>query len=263
MIKIVLAVLLSSSYLIAQPEWVNKTPSGYLNDYYVGKGASSISKAEAAQIAYADAVILIMRNNSITVNYSMDNKILSSQTHIDNQIKLKIVRKTVEELKVNGVSRTLKGLKEVESYYENNRNRYVAWVLLRLPKNDPINPPSSFAPVWRSALLPGWGQLYKDETFKGTSFMILSLGGFAGGFVLEQLSIDARNKAFSARRQIVRDFYNKESKNYDTYCKVSFIAAASIYIWNVVDAISVKQDNLYVYMEQNGDKCAVKVCMHF
>ena len=194
-------VVALSSICFSQPEWISKTPSGYLNDYFVGKGTSYNSKAEAAQFAFEDAIISIMRNNTINVEYSMDNKVFSTQTNINDEIKSEIVRKAAEELKINGNSKIMKGLKETETYYEINGNAYVAFALVCLPKKNSISPPSSFSPIWRSFLLPGWGQLYKEETFKGISFMILSVGGVASGFVFNQLSEDASNKAFSARTQ--------------------------------------------------------------
>ncbi|TSA26327.1 MAG: hypothetical protein D4R68_07580 [Ignavibacteriales bacterium] len=244
---------LSSIVIYSQPEWVSKTPSGYLNDYFVGKGTSNTSKTEAARMAFEDAVISIMRNNTIVVDYSMNNKIYSTQTSVDDNTRMEVVRKAAEELKIDGNSKTMKGLKEVETYYESNSNSYVAWVLVNLPKKLPISPPSSFSPVWRSLLLPGWGQLYKEETFKGLSFMVLSLGGIAGGFVFNQLSQDATNKANSSRTQVSRDFYNQQTKDYDTYSKISFITAGIIYLWSLIDAIAVRQDNLFVLIDLKND----------
>ena len=90
--------------------------------------------------------------------------------------------------------------------------------------------------------------------------MVLSLGGLAGGFIFKQLSEDATNKAFSARTQTVRDFYNGQTKDYDTYSKISFITAAAIYIWNFIDAIIVKQDNLYVFMDKSD--LGTKLCLN-
>jgi len=246
MIKRAVLVLSLISICYAQPKWITKIPAGYINDYFVGKGTSSNSKIEAAQSAFEDAIISIMRNNSVDVQYSLDSKIYTTQSDKRGELNLEVVRKAAEELKINGNSKTIKGLKEVETFQEKNGNNFVAWVLVNLPKKNPISPPSSFSPVWRSFLLPGWGQLYTEETFKGVSFMVLTLGGVAGGVVFKQLSEDATQKAFSSRTQKVRDFYNNESKNYNTYSKISLIAAGGFYLWSLLDAIILKQDDLYV-----------------
>jgi hypothetical protein len=248
------SVILFFNIIYAQPEWVNKTPSGYLNDYFVGKGSSSGSKTEASQKAFEDAIVSIIRNSSIQVKYSQDDKVLSTQTSKGDEVNYEEVRKSAQELQITGESKTIKGLKEVETYYESKNNNYVAWVLVNLPKRNPLLPPPRFSPVWRSILLPGWGQLYKDETFKGLSFMTLIIGGIAGGFVLSELSKSSTDNANSSRTQVRRDFFNNEAKNYNTYSIVSFIVAGVFYSWSLIDAIAVKQDNLYIYIQQNGSE---------
>ncbi len=253
--------LIFCSNIISQPEWVNKTPSGYLNDYFVGKGTSTSSKSEASQRAFEDAIISIMRNNTITINYSEKDIILSEQKSKNDDVQLEIVRKSAQELRINGESKLIKNLKEVETYYETNGNKYEAWVLVNLPKKDPISPPNAFSPVWRSFLLPGWGQLYKEETFKGVSFMVLSLGGIAGGFIFNELSKDAVNKANSSRTQIRRDFFNNEAKNYNTYSTIGFITAGVFYIWSLVDAIIYKQKDLYVSIYPSANELYVNVSL--
>lgn len=246
-------IILCPLFAFAQPYWVSKTPQGYINDYYVGKGTSNISAAEASKIALEDAIISIIRNNNMVVDYSASNVIESKQKNIDENVpELEIVRRIREELSIQGYSTTVNGLKEVENYFEDSGENYSAWVLVTVPKKNPLPVPSSFEPIWRSSLFPGWGQLYKKETFKGISFLVLSLGSVASGFIFKQLSNDSSVKAYSARTQQVRDFYNNESKNYDTYSKVGFISAAVFYVWSLVDAIIVKQDDFYVFIDENN-----------
>ncbi len=150
---------------------------------------------------------------------------------------------------------------------------YKVWVLCQVAESGNIYPNfenfndcyptklnTGINALWRSILVPGWGQLYKDESLKGILFMAGSIGGLAGGLIFKQLSIDATNKALSARTQAVRDFYNNDSKNYDTYSTISFIASASIYIWNLIDAVAVKQDNLYVDFNSNQN---LQICYRY
>lgn len=261
---IVLLLFIGSEFIFSQPVWYYKVPAGYLNDYFVGRGYSANSKTEASQIAFEDAIKSIMRNHTITVNLSEQYSTSSIDAVLDDKNKSEVIRKTVQELSISGESKTIKNLKEVETYFEEKDNRYEAWTLVSLPKKNPITPPSSFSPVWRSVLLPGWGQLYKEETFKGLSFMILSLGGVAGGFVFNQLSHDANHNALSSRTQARRDYYNNESKNYNTYSAVSFISAAVFYSWSLIDAIAVKQKDLYVNLNPGlFDRYQISLLLNF
>jgi len=248
--------------LISQPGWVSKIPPGYLNDYFVGKGTSTLSKSEASQHAFENAIISIMRNNVITVEYAEKDIILSEQKNKNDDLQLEIVRKSAQELSITGESKLIKNLKEVETYYENNNGKFEAWVLVILPKKNPISPPNSFSPVWRSLFLPGWGQLYKEETFKGISFMILSLGGIAGGFVFNELSKEASSNALSARTQARRDFFNNEAKNYNTYSTISFIASGVFYAWSLVDAIIYKQKDLYVLLNNSTNEINIVISLN-
>jgi nucleoside diphosphate kinase len=88
--------------------------------------------------------------------------------------------------------------------------------------------------------------------------MALMIGGITGGIVYEQLSIDASRNAYASRTQARRDYFNQEKKDYNTYSIISFIAAGAVYAWNVADAIMVKQENLYVEIDEAG-RLAIRV----
>ncbi len=261
--KILLFFLVITTVTFSQPSWITKVPEGYLNDYFVGKGASSLSKSEAYQSAFENSIVSILRNNTITANYSEKDVILSSETQSNNDIQNDIVRKSAQELNIHGESKTIKGLKEVETYYEKNGRMFEVWVLVSFPKKNPTSPPTRYSAIWRSVLLPGWGQFYKNDTFKGFSFMVLTLGSVAGGFVLKELSNESTNNALSSRTQARRDFYNNQAKDLNTYSTISFISAIIFYSWNIIDATIVKQDDLYVKLESNGNENRLVVSFKF
>lgn len=262
-IKIFLLSLLFSTISFSQPSWTIKVPEGYLNDFFVGKGASSNSKSEAYQAAFENAIISILRNNTVTANYSEKNVTLSKQTQTNNEITNEIVRESAQELNIQGESKIIIGLKEVETFYEKNNGMLEAWVLISFPKKNPIAPPSKFSAIWRSVLLPGWGQFYKDDTFKGFSFMTLTLGSVASGFVFNELSKEATNNALSSRTQARRDFFNDQATQFNTISTISFISAIVFYAWNIVDATIVKQDNLYVNLESGVNENRVMLSLRF
>jgi len=256
--------ILLGSNIFSQPNWINKIPEGYRNDFFVGRGISKTSNAEAVQFALEDAIGSIIKNGRINIR-SIEN--YNEQTNESfsegKSASMDVVSKIAKEIIVEGSSRTIYNLKEVETYTEQNNNYYEAYVLVSIPKANPKNLPTAFSSVWRSTLLPGWGQLYKDETFKGLSFMTFTLGGIASGFVFNELSNDAKNKAFSARTQVRRDFYNNQKKDFRTYSTISFIAAGAFYSWSLIDAIAVKQDNLYVELKQDNDYSSIGIAFRF
>ena len=255
--------LMNCISIIAQPSWVIKPPQGYLNDFYTGRGFSKVSKAEALESAVLSAIGTIVKNGNIKVSVNETLNSTSTEKLGTEGLSLTIVDKIAKDINVTGESTIIEGLKQVEFYTETNDNGYTSWVLVSIPKLNPLSPPSSFSPIWRSLLLPGWGQLYKEETFKGVSFMTLTLGGVAAGFIFNQLSIDAHNSAKSSRTQARRDFYNNDAKNNSTYSNISFISAGVVYAWGLIDAIIVKQENLFVHVDGSKNGVGVLLSINF
>ena len=93
--------------------------------------------------------------------------------------------------------------------------------------------------------------------------MALTVGGVAGGLVFNQLSVDAANNALASRTQARRDYYNQDKKNYNTYSIISFIAGGVFYTWSIIDAIIVKQEDVYVQLQMNGGYCKLNFSMNF
>ena len=264
-IKLVFVVISFALFadILAQPMWAIKVPPGYGNDFFVGTGVSTNSRADASSVALADALAKIVKSRSIKV--AVDETISSNITETNSNGKwdVKQIDKIIREIKVTGKSTTIRGLKEVESSIEINNELFEAWVLVSIPKKHPIQPPTKYSAIWRSVLLPGWGQFYKDDTFKGFSFMFLTLSSVTSGFVFSELSKEATNNALSSRTQARRDFFNDQAKQFNTFSTISFISAIVFYTWNIVDATIVKQDNLYVNLESNGFENRLALCIKF
>ncbi len=261
--QIVLYFFFLTSVLFAQPSWIAKTPEGYLHDFYTGKGFSNESKADAFDKALASAIAGIVNGSSINVSAIETYKSDATEQSDGKRYLLNKIDKIVKEITITGESSTIRGLRQVEEYYDAAAGGYNAWVLVSIPKKNPLSPPSSFSPIWRSLLLPGWGQLYKEQSFKGVSFMTLTIGGIAGGLVFSQLSDDAAKNALAARTQPRRDYFNQDKKDNASYSTICFIAGGLFYAWNVVDAIIMKQENLYVRLQTDKDSYGVNLGLAF
>lgn len=257
---IILFLIGFSSLGLAQPIWVSRVPEGFENDFFTGRGASSTSLVEAEQAALLNAVSEAIQNKSITIQV---NKSLHSVTR-ETTTDFYQADELVKEINIYGESQTLTGLKRVETYHENNRGLYEAWVLISFPKINPTEPPTTSSQIWRSFLLPGWGQIHTNQTWKGLFFTVATLSGVTGGVVFDQLSKDSKVKASGSRTQARRDFFNDETKNFNTISKIAFISAGVLYIWNVTDAITVKPDEwLYVDLKQEGNKWVAGITLKF
>ena len=91
--------------------------------------------------------------------------------------------------------------------------------------------------LWRSMIVPGWGQFYKGSKAKGAMF----LGGtaaLAGGMVYCQSRIiNSRNLAAQTYNPEHLRIYSRRISNFSTARNVCIGATAALYIWNLVDAV--------------------------
>ena len=227
------------------PEWINKIPSGYVNDYFIGKGVSKTSRAESISLASEDAIVSVINTGKITISYTEYDSVGYHQTGNELNSNLEIVAKIVREVNITGESKTIKGLKLVETYSEFNNGYYESWVLISVPKPFPSEPPSGLSNTLKSVIIPGWGQFSNGEKLKGVGFLTLTAGGIITGFILDALSNNASRDALASHTQVRRDFYNEQARTYNTFSIISFIAAAGLYIWNIADATATKKEIIY------------------
>ena len=245
------------------PDWVRKPPKGYIHDYYMGKGVSKTSRAESVSLANEDAVVSIVKTGKLTVYFSEHDSTGYEQRGFDANAEMNMILKTAREVNITGESKTIKGLKLVETYSEYNQGYYESWVLVSVPKTHPLDMPSSVSNTLKSAVIPGWGQFSRGSKVKGVTFLTLTAGTLISGFVLNELSNNASKDAQSSRTQQRRDFYNEQARTYNTFSLISFIAAVGFYIWNVADAIAIKEEVVYAGAEEISKNICLKVQFNF
>ena len=223
----------------SRPSWTTKTPKGIQNDYYVGFGESRISLAEAKRLAIGNAVQSIIEERSL----SAESSLMTKRSYEINQV--------IDEVSIKGKSSTIEGLRQNEYYYEtwneeNSPNRYIFWVLASVPKDDPDNIPSTYSPLFKSLVVPGWGQYSNGHGRKGLFILSTEILTISGAIITNELSKNANEDAMGAQTQELRDWYNDRS---DNYYKASFtlcLVATSVYLWNTVDALVSDPRDLFV-----------------
>jgi len=117
-----------------------------------------------------------------------------------------------------------------------------------------IEMPSTTEYLWRSAVVPGWGQIHKQQKGKGTLFMVSSIGLIAFGITSQTLySINHLNysKALQSGDNSNADIYEYNRDAWGMIRNVDFIAFAGIYAFNIIDAITSKNKKLYSHHNVN------------
>ena len=91
--------------------------------------------------------------------------------------------------------------------------------------------------LWRSAIVPGWGQFYKGSNLKGG----LILGGtvaLIGGIIFtENQRTDYANKILKTHDAAIKRSYATKQDHFATGRNICVGALAALYVYNLVDAI--------------------------
>ncbi len=220
-----------------------------MNDYFVGGGSSNKSESEARQNAFANALQKIIQSGTITVQSSQDISDKSLEEFRNGQpLSLQVVSKIENEIRITGESQTIKGLREEETYAAFEHGLHTVWLLVKIPKKDPkpYSEPSPISPVWRSAIVPSWGQFYKGQIGKGYVIAISEAVFIPAGIILSNLETTNQADALVSRTQVLRDYYNGQANAYSNLSLGCFILAGAVYIYNVVDALVSPSEKVYV-----------------
>ena len=114
--------------------------------------------------------------------------------------------------------------------------------------------------LWRSLIIPGWGQMYKGSTAKG-------LGILGGEAVLAAGIIVSENLRSSYIKKMIeqpqhQQTYNTRADNWCNIRNVCIGAAAALYVYNLVDALvangrkrAVTQKRVYLSLHPVAGDC--------
>lgn len=239
------AVLLAGSTLTVsaqKPTWVGNTPKER-NDSY--KFVEVISYGDGINQARIDGQKKLAENEQLIrkVQITVDR---TSNKQIDQGFangKLdEFVDHTVEiKTTINGKSFSLQaGI--VDEYTTRERDMYKLHTLYMVavkenPVFDKVHLSTSYGArgLWRSAIVPGWGQLYKKSKLKGG----LILGGtalLAGGIIYTENMRAAYLSKKNSQPKYAKQ-YSTKAKNFEMARNCAIGATAALYVYNLVDAI--------------------------
>lgn len=92
--------------------------------------------------------------------------------------------------------------------------------------------------LWRSAVIPGWGQFYKGSTLKGC-LVLSGCAVLAGGIVFtgNQRSDYIRKRNGTHDINLIRR-YTTRADHFTTARNICIGAAAALYLYNLIDAVA-------------------------
>lgn len=228
-----------------KPQWLHKQPEPtnstfvYETDYAVGKslddartkslnGLIAASGFESGVVVLSDykskTVDSRVYANGILSDYQADS--FEANSHVKgNEVQLHV--KSVAEY----WTRDLDGTVNLTTLYAKSMNG--------IPNFDDVELTTKYGAhgLWRSAIVPGWGQFHKGSNLKGS----LILGGtvaLASGIIFtENQRADYVGKIAKTHDAGIKRAYATKRDHFATGRNICIGALSALYVYNLIDAI--------------------------
>ncbi len=214
-----------------QPQWVNNAPK------------SSNPQQQYIVVEDLGQSIIDLRANS---NSSLSN-------YIKKEVQMRGVGESIlKDAQINDYIRFLMSLdvdnfsqQKIDEYWEKTSTGHYRYYTLYAVSTEPgvmfeqarVTDRYGARGLWRSMIVPGWGQFYKGSKLKGGLFLGGTVACAVGAIFTESQRTDYATKATQTYDvDHIRTYLNK-SNNFETARNICIGGAAAIYIYNLIDAI--------------------------
>ena len=247
-----LFVLLMSLTSIAQdnssdkikPQWMHKHPNPTNSTFryeIVSSCATSLEIARNKCLTELIASTGISQGIIATSNYSSSEKL--SQIWNNGKLTENLEHESQTTVTVNGEDTKIY-IKNIDEFW--TRDDSGMYYLTKLYAKSELGTPPIFDNIeittkygihglWRSAIVPGWGQLYKGCKTKGLLIMMSEIVTIGGIIYTENERANYKSKMISQPN--FTKIYKTRIDNLETIRNCCIGVAASIYIYNLIDAL--------------------------
>lgn len=229
-----------------KPRWFHKLPSPTNSTFkYETVSASAKSLDEARNKCLAELISSsgLSRGIVVTSDYKSSEKMAQSW---DNG---KLTEHIDYEATTSNTAKSKKGeifVENIDEYWtrDNSGTYYMTKLYAKselgeAPLFDNVELTTKYGAsgLWRSAIVPGWGQFYKGSNLKGG----MILGGtvvLVGSIIFtENQRADYVKKISKTHDADIKRAYASRRDNFATGRNICIGAAAALYIYNLIDAI--------------------------
>lgn len=250
-----------------KPQWLHKLPepSNSTFSYELDPSVGGKSLDEARKTSINGMITSSGFENGVVVVSDYKSKVTDSKTF--NNGRLSDVQEDVfvanNKVKGNEVKLNLKRIAEYWVKDENGNYHLTTLYQKSLNQNpsfDDVELTTKYGAhcLWRSAIVPGWGQFYKGSYLKGG----LILGGtvaLVGGIIFtENQRADYVNKISKTHSAEIKKSYATKRDHFATGRNICIGAAAALYVYNLIDAIVAPgARRVVVHKRKNGSGYAI------
>jgi len=243
-----------------KPDWIYNKPVGNKFIYYVGVGNSK-SAQEAFEIAFNSALKSISKEDKVIIHdiskiVKTSNIVKEDGRIVDNSFNQNIF----DELNIE-TSKVIVGTRFVDFFFDTKES--TCWVLLAKARygNSDIDNCLTYSKtpiIWRSALIPGWGQFYKNQTGRGIVFLASEAVMISTTIYCESMRADNMRKSEETLNIDIVKEYRKRADTWELRRNVAIGGAIAVYALNLLDAAKGKGQIKYAFLPDNVDLLAYK-----
>lgn len=230
-----------------KPRWIHKLPKPSNNSFNYELDLSMASSLdEAREKSLAGLIANSGFENGVVVISDYESKIIDSQTIENGEIK----DIQMEDIEINSHiqgNEVQLHVKQIAEYWERDisgeyhlTKLYARATSKDTPAFDNVTTTTKYGArgLWRSLIIPGWGQFHKGANLKGG----LMLGGtavLAAGVIFTEGQRSDYNKRMLQTHDVnqIRSYQTKRD-NFATARNICIGAATALYLYNLIDAIA-------------------------
>ena len=228
------------------PAWLKNTPKSTNGNYtfkvvMVDNGKTLPS---SRQLARAELTRSIQKEFNIQISEELTNTSNTNQTggnidYTDKETYVLHVKSEEKEVAIH--------CERIDEYYEiQEEDGVILFKLYTLFAVSDLGTKAQFDEfrlttkygargLWRSAICPGWRQMYKGSTAKGISILVAELAAI-GGIIFTENERASYESKMRTQPSFAKQ-YKTKMDNYETARNCCIGAAAAIYVYNLIDAI--------------------------
>ena len=229
-----------------RPKWIQKLPQPTNSTFTYEVESAFAPTLDAAREKCLDGLIAGsgLKNGVVTVSDYKSKKHLS-QVWENGKLTERVDYDAHTTTQAQGNEVKLY-VEDIAEYWERDRSGdyyltklYAKSELGKTPLFDNVELTTHYGArgLWRSVIIPGWGQFYKGSNLKGGLF----LGGtalLAGGVVFtENQRSDYRRKIKRTHDVGLINSYSTKADHFATARNLCIGAAAALYLYNLIDAL--------------------------
>lgn len=233
-----------------RPDWLSDKLPVPSNEtfYYQISSAKAHNLESARNEAFTDLINYIDQQNNVKI--SGEISVVSSSDQQNSVVNEAIEKQYSYKYKIDSDEISII-FRKIDEYWEletgNNGEPmyryYSLYAIARKHENVSFDEVRftykyGFDALWRSVLVPGYGQIYKGSTAKGVSILGGEVALISGIILTENTRSSYRRKAKETYDVSKIRSYTDKADNYETARNICIGGAVALYIYNVIDAVA-------------------------